>query len=481
MLNALRHQVMPQRCGAGTRGSRVPCALWFNIFVTVTELPATHLATRTTPWAVFSAFVIATLVRGTGIFAYDAYGYWTAAQRVVGSAPASPGGFWELRGVLAGFVYVPAAALSRLIGPAAAGFSVLLQNSLVLAWVAAFLLPRVIRQWGPASSRTRWLGAFLIWLTVGGFARYPLIDIYAAIACVVIVLLLRSRRMMSLAIAGLVGGIAVNLRPAYMVTVLIIAVLAVAWRRWAGLLVPAGIAVGLVPQVVLNLIRYGTWSVSPAGSGGLVALQAGFASYLVRYDTVLGSASPMQSYCSPSMAERIGSPLPSSMDQLASAFLGHFPTAVVFSLEKVSAALHWPMSAPYATPTPGLDALFAALITAITVVGLAALIRLAIRVRRPPSSERWFGWAIIAAVVIGAVLTLVSSATETRFALPLVLLGAIGCTTLVGIDLGQAWTRGRNWAVGTLIILLGVTTMGYVGLSHPAPSGAVNVVMCAAL
>ena len=212
-----------------------------------------------------------------------------------------------------------------------------------------------------------------------------------------------------------------------------------------------------------------------------MALQAGFASYLVRYDTVLGSASPMQSYCSPSMAERIGSPLPSSMDQLASAFLGHFPTAVVFSLEKVSAALHWPMSAPYATPTPGLDAVFAALITTITVVGLAALTRLAVLTRRRSSSEHWFDWSVIAAVVIGSVLTLISSATETRFALPLVLFGALGCCTLIDLDRGAAWARGRRWLIGTLIATLGVTGLGYAGMSHPAPSGAVNVAICAAL
>ena len=274
------------------------------------------------------------MARGTGRFAYDAYGYWTAAQRLVGTSPVSPEFFWALRGVLAGFVYVPAAVLSKIIGAPTAGFSVLLQNSLVLAGVAAFLLPSFLKPWRELSDRARWSGAFLIWLAVGGFARYPLIDIYAAIACLVIVVLLRRGGARFIGLAGLVGGAALNLRPAYVVTILMIAVVVLAWQRWTGLLFSAGVAVSLIPQVTFNVIRFATWSVSPAGSGGMVGLQAGMASYIVRYDTLLGAEAPAKFYCSPTMANQVGTTPPLSMSQLATFFLDHFSPCVCVCARK---------------------------------------------------------------------------------------------------------------------------------------------------
>lgn len=452
--------------------------MWLDIGVTETELAAPPRSARATPWFVFGAFIIATMVRGTGRFAYDAYGYWTAAQRLVGTSPVSPEFFWALRGVLAGFVYVPSAVLSKILGAQTAGFSVLLQNSVVLAGAAAFLLPSFLKPWRELSDQARWSSAFLVWIAVGGLARYPLIDIYAAIACLVVIVLLRTRSARFIGLAGLIGGIALNLRPAYMVTILIIAVVVVVWRRWSGLLFAAGVAVSLVPQVVFNVIRFDTWSLSPAGSGGMVGLQAGMASYIVRYDTLLGADTPAKFYCSPTMAHEVGTTPPLSMAQLANFFLDHFPNASVFASEKIAASLHWTLSTPYATPTPGLDGLFAVFVTAVTVFGLAALIRLTAQDRGRPARRDWFAWTLTAALVVGAVLTLVSSATETRFALPLVLIGLIGCTTFVDADPRAVWARKRGWVVGTVIVALGVMTLGYVGLSHPAQPGPVDATIC---
>jgi len=452
--------------------------MWLDIDVTDTALAAPPRSAHMTPWFIFGTFIVGTMVRGTGRFAYDAYGYWTAAQRLVGTSPVSPEFFWALRGVLAGFVYVPAALLSKVIGAPTAGFSVLLQNSLVLAGAAAFLVPSILKPWRDLSDRARWTSAFLVWLALGGFARYPLIDLYAAIACLVIVVLLRRGGAKLIGLAGLIGGVALNLRPAYVVTIIMIAVIVVVWRQWTGLLFAVGAALSLLPQVAFNVIRFATWSVSPAGSGGMVGLQAGMASYIVRYDTLLGADVPAKFYCSPVMANQVGATPPLSMAQLATFFVDHFSHASAFALEKVAASLHWTLATPYATPTPGLDSLFALFITAVTVLGLATLIRMAVHERGLPNRRDWFIWTLMAALVIGAVLTLVSSATETRFALPLVLVGLIGCATLVDVDPRAVWAHGRGWVVGTIIVALGVVTLGYMGLSHPAQPGPVDASIC---
>lgn len=452
--------------------------MWLDIGVTETQLAAPPRSARATSWSIFGAFVVGTMARGTGAFAYDAYGYWTAAQRIVGTSPVSPEFFWALRGVLAGFVYVPAAMLSKIIGPQTAGFSVLLQNSLVLAGAAAFLVPSFLNPWRELSARSRWSSAFLVWLAVGGFARYPLIDVYAAIACLVVVVMLRRGGARLIAAAGLVGGVALNLRPAYLVTIILIAVVVLLWHRWTGLLFAAGAAVSLIPQVAFNVIRFATWSISPAGSGGMVGLQAGLASYIVRYDTLLGAQTPAKFYCSPDMAREVGTAPPLSMSQLATFFLDHFPHASPFALEKVAASLHWTLLSPYATPTPGLDVLFALFVTAVTVVGLANLIRMSIQKRGTLTRHGWFTGALTATLVVGAVLTLVSSATETRFALPLVLLGLIGCATFGDVSPRAAWAQHRRWIVGSVIVTVGVVALGYLGLSHPVRPGPVDVSVC---
>ena len=444
-------------------------------------LPARTASSTATAWAVFTASVAATLVRGTGPFAYDAYGYWTAALRVAGAAPDALPGFWKLRGVLSGFVYAPAAALSRLAGLDVAGFAVLLQNALLLAWVAAFLVPRAAAQWHPLSRRGQCLAAVLVWLAVSGFARYPLVDLYAAVGCLTVTVLLRSRRRSALVLAGLVAGAAMNVRPAYVATVIAIVVIAVAWHRWAGALVPIGVGVALVPQVVLNRVGFDAWSVSPVGTDKLMGLQAGYAAYITRYDTLLDADPPMQFYCSPGMASRVATP-PDSIAQLIAEFVGNAPTAALFAMEKVASALLWPQSAPYGTRTPGVDALFAAFITTITIVGIAALVRVAVRAGRTSTAARRRPGAAVAALILGAVATVVGAAAETRFALPLVLVGLVGCTTLADVELDPrgASRRTRAWVLGTLAVTVAVTAIGYLGLADPAPPGAVDLATCAA-
>ena len=441
-----------------------------------------HLQTARFEYRIFGVFVAATLMLGIGTIAYDATTYFGAAQGVVGTFPAAGPDFWGFRGALTGVVYVPAAGLTALLGPQFAQFTILLQNALLLGWFAAFFVPRFVAYWKPVTNQSRLAAAFLVWVVTVGFASYALVDLYPAIAFLVALYLLRSNRLSFIVVAGVLSGFALNLRPAFLVSAILIGVVALVWKRWKGIPYALGVFVGLIPQLIVNVMTSGVWSLWPPAQSSLVALQAGYASYIVRYDTLLGATIPQQFYCSPAMANQVsGSPLPASTSELASTFLGNMPNSIVFSLQKIASALQWPLSNPYTVPAPGLDELFSLTITSITVIGLLALLRLAIKTKGKWTSGTWQNWAALATVALSSVVTLVGAATETRFALQLVLLGVVGCLTLPSMSPRQAWARGRWWIVAALVLVIVVSFFGYKGLSHPAAPGGTNQAICAAL
>lgn len=429
--------------------------------------------------ATFVAFLIATVARGTGPFRWDASHYWAATQAMVGSLPAVPDGYWELRGVFTPFIYGPAAALTRLVGDQYAAWAVLLQNSLVLAAAATFLVPAIVRIWRPVSTFMLVFGAALTWMVTSGFAAYPLVDLYPALGILGMLLLVRSDRWWLLGAAGVLAGVVMNIRPAYLIVVLLIVVVVVIWKRAAGLLLPAGVAIALVPQVVMNAVQSGTWSPLPAGSDDLIALQSSYASYVVRYDTMIDDESARQFFCSPEMAHLVGDSTPQSAGELALTLIQTLPTSLWFSLQKVATSLSWHASTPYSAAVRPVDIAYGIGITAVAVVGIAALFFVA--TRRIGRTRDGLGIAMVAAITAGTTLTLVSSATETRFALMLVLLGVVGVTVMAGARLAEIWGSGRWWlgaaAVATVIVLF----VGATGLAHPAPRGDVTTAICAAV
>lgn len=434
---------------------------------------------KATPWLVFAVFVIATAARGTGPFYWDADHYWRATQAIVGITPDVPAGYWDLRGFWTAFVYAPAAAATRLFGAESAGVAVLIQNSLVFGAVAAFLLPALLAKWQRVTLPMRWVGAALFWAATSGFAAFPLVDVYPVIAVLAVILLLPSQRFWVVLLAGAFAGIAVNLRPAYLVVIALVTIVVVVWRRWIGLWFPAGILAALIPQLVANVSSSGRWSILPGASDGLVALQAGYAAYTVRYDTMINSANARQFFCSPEMARAVGDSPPASGGELALTFLQNMPASIQFALEKVAAALSWQVSIPYAVPARAIDVVFALAITLITVFGITALLFFSFRRTGDPAVRDGFGSAILIAVVLGTALTLVSSATESRFALMLVVLGVLGITLLVGPDFRRNWRQAKWWAIAAAAVTALVLLFAYTGLDNPAPRGDVTPTICA--
>jgi len=226
-----------------------------------------------------------------------------------------------------------------------------------------------------------------------------------------------------------------------------------------------------VPQTIMNLTHGVPWIPFPRDMTKLTQLQADHASYVVRFDTAAygPERDPHQYFCDPFMAQAVGNHPPGSTRELVSLYLHNPSQSFVFLIEKASAAVHWPLSAPYLAPGGGGDKLFALLVTAITVVGAAALVHAQLQsgLRSTPLTV----WAALA-VWLGSLTTLVTPAPESRFALPLVLLGITGCGTLV------RQRPCKRWIAGTVLVVVGVFALGISGLSHPSPTGPASPATC---
>lgn len=303
-------------------------------------------------WIVFAAVLLATVLQPTGRFLFDAVGYWNAAGSLIGSPVAPPEGFWDLRGVVSAVVYLLAQVITGILGPDVAGFAVLVQNSLVIAALAAFVAPALLRPWAEPGVVARWVMAAAVAFVARGFAPYPLVDLYAAAAVLVAAHLLTQRSWPALAGAGLLLGCAFNIRPAYLVPLVLAAVVVMIHHRVRAMVVAGGALAALVPQMVYLAATHHTFGLTPVASSGLVGIQTSFASYTVRYDTAITSATPQQFFCSPDMASRIGEP-PLTIGSLAETLLTNLPTPGSSPSRSSAPPSTGPSRFPISSPTPG--------------------------------------------------------------------------------------------------------------------------------
>ncbi len=426
-------------------------------------------------------FVVVLLVRHPAVdFVYDAGRYWAAATKIVTGGDFYTAGGLSARGVLSAVVYLPAAAAAQALGGSLGvqHAAVLVQNAALLAVTGAVILPRLAGRFVTVDGRHILIGSALTVLLFSGFAPYPLMDLAAVVLVMLGLLLIASPSRILIAVGGLSLGAAVNLRPAYVLPAIAVLVVwgALHWRR--ALLPVAGVIVSIVPQWLLNRIVNHRNLPIPVDTFLITDIQAHYASFGVRYDTIPFTAGdPRQWYCSPSMADAVAGHVPTTTGGVVRAFLENFPTAVVFSLQKITAALQWSFETPYSDG--GAQALrflgFAAVI--VTIAGVLALVVLA-TVRRRDGKAR-DAWATIA-MIAGVLVTLVGSAPEARFAAPLVMTGIVG--VLVG---GSVWAsagrRARPILIASAAVLVSLTVLGGVsGLAHPADRGDVTRATCAA-
>ncbi|WP_405085624.1 hypothetical protein [Microbispora sp. NBC_01389] len=375
----------------------------------------------------------------------------------------------RLRGVLTYLVYAPAALVDRVL-PGAGAVAVLAENALILALAGAVLLPAIAWRLGARSPLVVCLCAALAWIAGAGFAPYPLMDLPAAAAFVCAVLFASARSRWAIALTGLFAGVALNIRPAYLLPLAALAAASVAVHRLRALWTLPGLTLALLPQFALNLVLNYGWLPAPPLTALLARYQAELGSYIVRYDTVLPGA-PRLFYCDPLMASvSRGGPVRT--------LLAGLPWSPGFLAEKFSAALAWSGSTPYSAPAGVEDFGLLLPIAAVTVCGGTALVAAAVRARA--GVPRGHAPTVVAAF-LGAAATLVTTTTEARFALPVVLLGVAGCALLVPRALGGDARMGRGWwlAAGTVTAL--VVAFAVLGLRHPLSSEPTDPAACAAL
>lgn len=418
---------------------------------------------RLLPAAVLLA---ATVAQGpAGGFVYDAARYFGGSLALFTDADLAREGDLDFRGVLTSLVYAPAALAEHLL-PGAGRYAVLALNALLVAVIGAVLLPAVAGR--PGSG---WLSAALTWLVAARFAPYPLMDLPAVAAFLTAVwLALRTPAWWSLGLAGLAAGVTVNLRPAYLLPLAALTGAVAVLRRGTALWFAAGGLAGALPQVAFNALRGSVPGPTPPGTAGLAGFQAGYASYIVRYDTIepvtAPGGAPQQFSCDPSMAAAVAGHPVASTGGLVRALLGNLPESALFLAEKVAAALAWSWSTPYSSAATAEHYELAVPVVVIVVTGVAAAVR-------TPGARVL---AVLAAAVCAGLMT---SATETRFALPLVLLGVAGCALLTG---GPRPPHPPWRAVASVLVVSAVVlAAAAAGVAHPLPPGPATATACAGL
>jgi hypothetical protein len=397
-------------------------------------------------------------------FLYDAADYFGGAQALLNGSSVYDTALLSLRGVLTPFLYLPASLVTHVGGPELAGVAVLAENAVLIAVIGAVLIPRVVGIWRPVTPMVVIVSAVGSGVVLAGFAPYPLGDLWAAALLLVTVVALDLRRRPWMLVAGLAAGAAFNIRPAALLPLGAVVLALLVLRRSATMWFAMGAVVALLPQFLFNASRGILGLPVPERTGWLSELQASFAPFIVRYDTVIepGKSASLV-FCSPPMARALEGVPPSSPGELAITYLTNLPDSLIVSVQKIGAALHWPLSTPYVAPAPVSNAVFAMMITAVTVIGAAVLLRQALRRGRGLT----LGNVVVLLAWAGSLVALCTSATELRFALPLVIFGIVGCTVLTadGLRLPQA-RSARLWAAGTLVAVITLYAVGVTGMAH---------------
>ena len=429
--------------------------------------------------ASLTAFCIQVVHGRAPAFIYDAAQYWNGAAAIIaGNSPLVPGGL-TTRGVFTAFVYLPPAFVTGLIGPSAAVWTVLAWNALLGAVVSVVLVPRIAGLFSshprarPPASRI-WISALVGGFVLSGFARFPLVDVWAAaLALAGLYGLMVGRRWWWLSLAGASLTAAVNLRPAMIAPVLLaVAFLMLTRSKPIAIAAPA-MALAAAPQVLFNVLKWGLWSPVPHDTVPLSIVQAEPAPYTLRYDTVaFSNQAPQQWYCDPHYAALLARDAKpgNQLEVVASAFR-HLPDSLWFLVRKAAVNLQWSLATPYGNPPGEATDPMAYVILSVSVLGLAALILRAVRSR----SDRTALVTTLAMLAFwfGALATIVFSTPETRFALPLVLVGLIGIVSAVPQQIVfRGPSRGALVTIGcALLIAVGLFLAGTEALGLHMPPG----------
>ena len=414
-------------------------------------------------------------------FIYDAENYWYGGLALVTGDDFYELGRLDLRGALSVVIYLPAILIRVVFGAGVAGYAVLAQNALLIALLGSWIIPGLVRLFGSLRSVQVWVSALLTAILLSGFAPFPMMDLPALVLVFLGVLLIaREPVWWRLLLAGVAWGVAVNVRPAYLVPLGLALVVWLAFR-WRHALWPlVGVAATLVPQVAVNRLFAGVWRLWPDRTFQLASFQAETASYIVRYDTIpfVQDLDPRQIYCYPEYAQALeGKPLPTGTVELLQSYLQNLPQSLDFMVRKVAGALQWTWATPYSDPPPLVPGLLAVLAVGVAAAGLLAIIRSLVRRQLGGSMLPM----IVLAVFVGALATIVVSAPEARFAAPLVATGILGVVLAIPTRRPWPWKvrpATIGWIGGAMLLTLVLLAWGLVALDYPAASGPFDLESC---
>ena len=253
--------------------------------------------------AAFLAFALVALLQGEKPFYYDSGTYWSLAESFVEDGRFSLLNFENtgLRGYALPLIYFLVQKLAGVLTDNAS-LMVMAFNSAVFALIGAVLAPRLARIAWPTiewSVSRRLLLCGVILFFWHGFLSFPLSD-FPALAAALLALVAASRSDSAgwMAVAGLAAGLALDIRPAYVLLIPIVIGL-IAWdrleqRRRVDLatcgrlaLFLGGLILVSLPQSLSQHEHFDSYTPIPGGSS-LVGLQYTEGLRLQRYDTYVG-------------------------------------------------------------------------------------------------------------------------------------------------------------------------------------------------
>lgn len=392
----------------------------------------------------FVAFLAVALVQGEKPFYYDSHGYWVLSQTFSVDGHFSLLNF-ENNG-LRGYS-LPLVLFGVRNAGEALGFNefhiVMAFNAALFALVGAVLAPALARLTWPQRSWSVARRLVLCGLLLAfwrGYLNFPLSDFPALTAALLAILAVASidspYRMLG---AGFAAGLAVNMRPAYLLLVpALLALIAWAWiaRRRSGATVnwvQAGLCVWLfvlglaavsAVQATSNHEHLGTYNPIPGGSE-LADFQYTVGLELQRYDTYVGDdqATPRMSYEDPHTKEIVaglGGDVVDGMGGYARIVTEHPLVMGGVFLRHVVNGLDQRYPTPYVEEFDGGgNKLWRTAGFLLVFLALVRLLWPAARRRLAPTNWRYPATLLVA----GA--TVVASAVEARFLLPVFLLAAL--------------------------------------------------------
>lgn len=386
-----------------------------------------------------AAAVIVALVQGEKFFFFDSGGYWYLSETFVRNGHFSLFNFVNsgLRGYALPLLYWALRNAGELLSMSNS-LAVRMVNAATFALIGAVLAPRLAAIAWPQTSWnvTRRLAlSGLVLVFWSGYLSYPLSDFPAlAFGLLALVAIFRGDSPPWLLVAGLSAGLAINIRPSYVLLApVLVALLVWDWveqprterasvgRRGLSVAVlVVGLAIVAVPQSIIQHRQFGDYSPLP-GSSALTQLQYRAGLELQRYDTYLEGTGRLE-YVEPHTADIVAGLGSSTVDSIAylKIVLRHPVTMAGLFLRHTVDGLDPRYTTPYIeTLEMNRSGFSSAAHQLLRIAGFLIVFIAFVRVFWP-AGRRSLGparWRYLVALLVVSV-TAAPSAMEARFLLP---------------------------------------------------------------